>query len=485
MLTGTERLQALDMREWLAEADRIGDLTRVAEADSHLEVGAISELNYKRANPHALLFESIIGPRADTRLLTGSVSTARRLGMTLRLGSELGDAELVEQLRGMPNTWAARAGRYPAQEVADGPVLENRIAGADVNLLDFPAPVWHEHDGGPYIGTGCIVFTSDPETGVVNGGTYRMMVQPGGRTATVLIGAGKHGRLHLREWFEREGRAPVTISLGHDPLLLVLGGTDVPLGISELDYAGAIMEAPVEYIKAGNGLPIPARSELVLEGWLRPDRVADEGPFGEWTGYYSKSERPQLELEIANLYHRNNPILLGSPPGRPPHDYSYMRSAMKSAMVLDALVGAGLPGVQSVWAHEAGGGRLLLVVGIKQAYCGHSRQAGFIAAQAQAAAYMNRYVIVVEEDIDTRDLDHVMWAVCTRSDPAEDIEIMRKSWGSPADPLLFGSAAPYNSRAVIDACRPFERLDDFPRIAESDPAWLREVGTKWASVLDS
>jgi UbiD family decarboxylase len=160
-----------------------------------------------------------------------------------------------------------------------------------------------------------------------------------------------------------------------------------------------------------------------------------------------------------------------------------MRSAMKSAMVLDSLVGASIPGVRSVWAHEAGGGRLLLVVSIKQAYCGHSRQAGFVAAQTQAAAYMNRYVIVVEEDVDTRDLDHVMWAVCTRSDPAEDIEIMRKCWGSAADPLNVEPGRPYNSRAVIDACRPFERLATFPPIAEGDPGRLREIAMKWNGVL--
>jgi UbiD family decarboxylase len=385
----------------------------------------------------------------------------------------------------MPNTWAANASRFPVREVVNAPVRENVIEAGDVDLLQFPAPLWHEHDGGRFIGTGCVVFTTDPVTGVVNGGTYRMQVQRDGATATILFGSGKHGGFHVRDWFEREGRAPVTVSLGHDPLLLVVGGTDVPVGVSELEYAGAVMGAPVEVTLAENGLPIPARSELALEGWLRPDRVADEGPFGEWTGYYSKAEAPVLELEISRLYHRDRPVLLGAPPGRPPHDYSYMRSAMKSAMVLDALVAAGIPEVRAVWAHESGGGRLLLVVSIKQAYCGHSRQAGFVAAQTQAAAYMNRYVIVVEEDIDVRDLDQVMWAVCTRSDPAEDIEIMRKSWGSAADPLLVDASRPYNSRAVIDACRPFERLAAFPRIALGDPARLQEIAEKWASVLGS
>jgi 3-polyprenyl-4-hydroxybenzoate decarboxylase len=156
---------------------------------------------------------------------------------------------------------------------------------------------------------------------------------------------------------------------------------------------------------------------------------------------------------------------------------------MKSAMIQDALVKAGVPGVKMVWAPEAGGGRLLVVVSINQRFCGHSRQAGYIAAQAQAAAYMNRYVIVVDDDIDPTNLDEVLWAMCTRSDPATDIDIMRKSWGSRADPMLTDHDVPYNSRALIDACIPFERIKEFPPVAEADPAYLAEIEQKWPSVF--
>ncbi len=113
--------------------------------------------------------------------------------------------------------------------------------------------------------------------------------------------------------------------------------------------------------------------------------------------------------------------------------------------------------VRGVWAHETGGGRLLIVVSITQRFCGHSRQAGYITAQCQAAAYMNRFVIVVDDDVDPMNLEEVMWAVSTRCEPADDIEIMRKSWGSKVDPLLANPAVPYNTRALIDACRPFEK----------------------------
>jgi UbiD family decarboxylase len=278
----------------------------------------------------------------------------------------------------------------------------------------------------------------------------------------------------------------VVISLGHDPMLFCLSGVEVPTGVSELSYLGAIRGEPVEVLTSDlTPLPIPARSEIVVEGWLTPDERKREGPFGEWTGYYSGSEAPALLLTVQRLRYRDNPILLGSPPSKPPHDYSYMRTAMKSAMIYDALVKAGVPDVRGVWADECGGGRLLIVVSITQRYCGHSRMAGAIAAQCREASYMNRFVVVVDDDIDPTNLEEVVWAMCTRCDPATDIDVLRKAWGSPADPLLVPGQPPYNSRAIIDACRPYERIKEFPRVAEASPELLRQMESKWAGLFAS
>ena len=176
-------------------------------------------------------------------------------------------------------------------------------------------------------------------------------------------------------------------SFGHDPLLLMVAGTEVPNTISEYAYAGAMVGEKMRVVRGEvTGLPMPAGAEIVVEGWIRPDRVLHEGPFGEWTGYYSGSLRPVPTLDIERLYFRNNPIILGTPPGKPPNDYSYMRALLKSAMIQDELAKVGVRNVRGVWAHETGGGRLLVVVSIKQRFCGHSRQAGYIAAQCQAAA---------------------------------------------------------------------------------------------------
>jgi UbiD family decarboxylase len=312
-----------------------------------------------------------------------------------------------------------------------------------------------------------------------------MEVQDDGRGATIAAVPGKHGAQHISRWFARHGRAPVAVSFGHDPLLLILGGTEVPGGVFELNYAGAILGAPVPVVTGPDtGLPIPAGSEIAAEGWLYPDKLRDEGPFGEWTGYYTGARRPCLAMEITRLYHRDDPILLGAPPGRPPHDYSYMRSVMKSAMIQDEVVATGVPGVRAVWAHEAGGGRLFVVVSVEQRYAGHVRQVGYLTAQCPAAAYMNRYVVVVDDDIDPANLDEVLWAISTRTDPEIDIDVLRRTWGSRADPMLPEGATPHNSRAVIDACRPWERRESFPVVARGNPDHLRQVYDRWRHVLD-
>lgn len=469
-----------DLRSWLDRADSSGDLLRLEGVSASLEIGAASQVNYRRSRPRALLFDEIPGYSRGMRVLTSTLSSSYLMGSSLALGGGLSDRELVAALRGKPAQWSARAKDYRSVVVADGPIFEHTLSGEGIDFTTFPCPVWHEGDGGPYIGTGCAVVTVDPDTGVPNLGAYRIQVQDDGHSVTVNIEAGKHGSQHLRRWFAKEGRAPIAASLGHHPVLLVVAGTEVPAGVSEYDYAGAILGSPVPVVQGPiTGLPLPAESELAFEGWVYPDRTRPEGPFGEWTGYYSGGTSEVLCVDVAAIYHRSDPINLGAPPGKPPHDYSYMRSVMKSAMATDALSEIGLGGIAGVWCHEAGGGRSIIAVAVEQRYAGHSRQAGYLAAQHPVTAYMNRLVITVDSDVDPRDLDEVMWAVSTRCDPELDVEIMRKTWGSRVDPLGLPGQPTYNSRMLIDACRPFERLHDFPAVAEASADALQRVLQRW------
>jgi UbiD family decarboxylase len=478
-------LSVFSLRSWITAAEQAGELEHVSGASAVLEIGAASQLNYRRKHPRALLFDDIPGYQKGQRVLTSSLTNPSLMGMSLGLGVGLTDAALVQALRGRPSAWRELAAHWTASEVADGPVFENVVAKRDINFLRFPSPVWHEEDGGPYVGTGCAVVTVDPDTGMPNAGAYRIQVQDDGAAVSVNIESGKHGAQHIRKWFDREGRAPIAASLGHHPVFLMVAGTEVPLGISEFDYAGAILGEHVPVVRLPDtGLPVPAESEVAFEGWLYPDRRRPEGPFGEWTGYYSGGQTEVLTAEVTGYFHRDDPVNLGAPPGKPPHDYSYMRSVMKSAMAADALADAGLPGVAGVWLHEVGGGRSIIAVAVEQRYAGHSRQAGYLAAQHPVTAYMNRLVITVDPDINPRDLGEVMWAVSTRCDPQRDVDVMRYSWGSRVDPLGRPGEPAYNSRLLIDACRPFERLADFPPVAASSDEVLRRVAERWPGLTE-
>jgi len=246
------------------------------------------------------------------------------------------------------------------------------------------------------------------------------------------------------------------------------------------------MGEPVKVVRGElTGLPMPAAAEIVLEGFCRPGNMKKEGPFGEFLGYYSANDGPQPVFEVERIYHRDNPILLGVPPGRPPHDYSYSKTVLRSALLHDALNKAGLPGIVSCWADEVGGSRALLVVSIRQQYQGHARQVGLVASQSHVGYWLGRYVIVVDEDIDPSNLTDVMWAVSTRCDPARDIQILERIWGSKIDPIsvTFDQKVPYSARAVIDACRTYEYRHVFPPVAEASPEFQRQIREKWKDLL--
>src|SRR2546422_490349 len=401
----------LDLRSWLDEVRELGELKEVRGADWDLELGAISELNVKKDLPPALLFDEIAGYPKGFRVLTCSTSSPARLSSILRLGPQRSHRALVEALRGKPAQWQADAPKYDPVAVKSGAVLEN--IQQDANVLMFPSPRWHELDGGRYIGTGCSVVTRDFDSDWTNVGTYRVMVVDRNHVALDMV-PGKHGRIHYEKHKQAGKRFPVAIVLGGDPLGYLISGIEVPFGMCEWNYIGAILKNPVAVLKGEvTGLPFPSASEIVLEGFVEPNDERAEGPFGEFHGYYPGKAGTAPVVTIQRIYFRDNPILMGSPPAKPPNDYSYSKAVMRSALLHDALAAAGVPDVRAVWAYEIGGARMFNVVSIRQRYAGHARQAGHILNQCGVGAYMSRYSVVVDEDIDPSNLQEVMWAVAT------------------------------------------------------------------------
>ncbi|MDR0360883.1 MAG: UbiD family decarboxylase, partial [bacterium] len=289
----------------------------------------------------------------------------------------------------------------------------------------------------------------------------------------------------------RRERAPIAISLGHHPLLSALGGLEIPARVSEYAYASVLTGRPYRVVRGPiTGLPIPADSEVALEGFVSHDAVP-EGPFGEFLGYYAGGTMQTPTIEVRAIYHRDDPILLGTAAGIPPYDYSYYRCPIRAAMLWNALERSGVPGVAGVWCHESGYSRALNVVAIRQAYRGHAQQVGFLASQLGESVFGGKYVIVVDDDIDPTDTNQVLWALTSRTDPATSIELIRHSWGMALDPMVVrGSGQELNelamSRAVINACKPIERLQrgEFPASVVVPDELRERLLARWGDLLD-
>jgi UbiD family decarboxylase len=471
-----------DLRDWLERVEGIGELLRVSGVHWNLEMGAVAEMVYhsRPENPPAILFENIPGYDPRFRVLSGMTNSPQRLALTLGLPMSKRPLDIVRAYRDRMKSFKLIDNVF----VDSGPILENVDRDEDVDLYKFPVPFLHELDGGRYIGTADLVIMKDPDDGWVNVGTYRAQVHDR-NTLGLWMSPGKHGRLIREKYFKMGKPCPVVISCGHDPLLFLSSGNEVSYGVAEFAHAGGHRGTPFETLSSELfGLPIPACAEIVLEGEILLDDLRMEGPFGEWTGYYASSTRADNVMRVRRAYYRTNPILTMACPMRPPSDYSLSKCVIKSAMIWDQVEKAGLPGVEGVWCHEAGGGRLFNVISIKQSYAGHARQAAMLAANVHAGNYLGRFVVVVDHDIDPSNVFDLLWAMSTRCDPTEDIEFIRQAWSGPLDPRMRAGIR-HNSRGVIVAVRPYEWMNEFPPVAESSPELRAATLEKWSHILDT
>ncbi len=468
-----------DLREWLDCAEEINELKHVRGAPLDPDMGQIAEMLHHTDDSPAVLCDEFAGYPKGYRILLNANGNRRRLALTLGLPLDIGKMELM-------TAWEKRIGELkplPVNYVEDGPILENVIEGDAVDVGKFPVPMWHDLDGGRYIGTGVPNITRDPDTGLVNLGVYRSMIHDAKRVGC-YISPGKHGRIHRDKYFARGEPCPIALVVGGDLLLFIAASVEIENDLSEYEWAGAMRGRPYNVVKEKyTGLPIPAEAEIVLAGFVHPTERLPEGPFGEWTGYYASSQRPEPYVEVKAIYHRNNPILLGVPPNKPPYEPHRFRAYLRSALLKRTLEQAGVSDVTGVWCHEVGGCRLLTAVSIKQRYPGHAKQALLIATGARATGYLGRVTVVVDDDIDVTDLSDVTWAILTRSDPATQMDIIHRAWSGPLDPIIRPGQKGFNSRLLIDACRPWEWKDEFPPAIGPSVEVKRATREKWGHLL--
>ena len=467
-----------DLREFIALVDELKALRRVYGADPSCEIGAITEVAAGLPDCPALLFDSIKGYARGFRVFTNATTSPQRAALALGLDPGL---RPLDALKAWMDKRRDLVSRKPVV-VDAAPVLEHSASGAQVDLAQFPAPHWHREDGGVYIGSGSLVVTADDAGNWINASIYRVQVHGRNRVTIQFDHQGRHGAMIARKFWERGKPCPIAVVNGQDPALFIAGFEYLAAGQSEYEFAGAIKGAPIEVIRGPvTGLPIPAHAESVLEGFLLPMSEASlmEGPFGEFTGYYAAEKRPCPVMRVDAIHFRSDPILLGSPPMKPPR--FHVGLPFRAAGIWSNLIAAGVTDVAGVWQHVS---QLMTVVAIKQRYAGHAKRAALIAA---AHSYMGRLVVVVDDDVDPSDLNDVMWAITTRCEPADSIDIVRNGWSSALDPRIppeqKEAGLNANSKLIIEATRPFAWADKFPRISSLSSREIREIEDKWHDVL--
>jgi UbiD family decarboxylase len=450
-----------DLRDWIGKLENRKLLRRItAQVDWDRELGAITRAVFAKKGP-ALLFENIKDHQttACRKLFVGGLATLERLRLCLGLDPQTSERDMVRHVR-----QNLKRG-IPPVLVDSGPVHENIVMGDKIDLYQLPVPKWHHLDGGRFIDTWCGVVTKDPETGSLNIGIYRGMIVGKNKIAKLLLRTQDWGK-HYTKWEALGKKMPIAIVYGWDEILSFVALLSCPhhLGQSEYDTAGALRGDPVSLVKCKTvDLQVPASAEIVIEGYIDAKELNMEGPFGEFTGWYGGGSSPKPTLTVECMTFRNDPIFRGTceghRPGMPNEEWASHTIGL-SAIAWNVLDDAEVPGITDVLCHPATGGTDLYVQIHKQ-FRGHAKQVASALWGHKSAQWNWKNVTVVEEDIDFRNPDDMVWANAFRVNAGEgDVTIYGPTLGSVLDPstrreerdaLLYGTGRWF--RVLIDATR--------------------------------
>lgn len=447
------------LRGWMKVLESEGELKEItAEVDWNLEMAGIMWRTCEEHGP-ALLFTNIKDHRHTlcTKFISGALHTYRHVALMMGLPKETPPKELILEYRRRTEKLA------PPEIVEYGPVKENIIRRQDVDLWQFPVPFWHALDGGRYLNTYCGTVTQDPDNGWINVGMYRGMVHDDGKSIGVLLSMGSHWGQMCQKYHERGQAMPVAVVYGWEPVMPLAAAALFPRNVSEYDVMGAVRQKPVELVKCEtNDLLVPATAEIVIEGTvsLDPSTFRMEGPFGEYPCYYGGTPAPKPVLQVDCITHRTDPILQGSLEGAPYDDGAVAQSITKSAYMWNNL-DRNIPGILDVWCSPITHGTDCYV-SIKKTYQGQAKQVAACIWGSTGAIYSAKIVMVVDDDIDIRNLEDIQWALNYRVwDPDEDFSFFRGCPGSMLDPSVppelkdatkFGAVGRWH-RLCIDATK--------------------------------
>ncbi len=436
-----------DFREFLGVLESENQLLRIKkQVYPEPDLSAIGRAAPDTEEGPAVLVENIFGYRTPLALnVHGSWKNhALMLGMPK-------DTSIKDQFHELVKRWDNPPHKPVWVKEADAPVKEV-IIDSDINLFDLlPLFRINQHDGGFYISKAHIVSRDpdDPENfGKQNIGTYRLQVK--GKDKLGIQALPFHDiAVHLKNAERQGNKLPVAICLGNDPMLNFMSSTPIEYSQSEYDFASALKGEPVELTKSGiGGLDVPARSEMVLEGYILPGVRSIEGPFGEFPGSYSGA-RLQAEVIIERITHRKDPIFENLYLGIPWTEIDYLM-ALNTSVPLYKQLKKDFPEVRAVNAMYTHGIGVIISTGIR--FGGYGKSVAMRLLSTPHGMPYSKIIIVVDEFVDPFNLPQVMWAMTTRVRPDKDVTLIPNCPGMPLDPS--SEPAGMHTKMIIDATTP-------------------------------
>lgn len=448
-----------DLRDFIATLEKQGELKRITQAiHPQYEMTEISDRVLRRGGP-ALLFENPIG--FDMPVLCNLFGTEKRVA--LGMGAISTDAlreigELLAFLRqpdppkGFKDAWNKlpifkKVLSMGPKVIKNAPCQEVIISGPDIDLHKIPIQTCWPKDAAPLI-TWPLVITKGPNKDRQNLGIYRQQLI--GKNKLIMRWLShRGGALDFKEWQDTHPGQPfpVCVALGADPATILGAVTPVPDTLSEYAFAGLLRDSKTELVKAKNSdLQLPATAEIILEGFIYPDDMADEGPFGDHTGYYNEVERFPV-FTVETITHRNNPIYHSTYTGRPPDEPAILGLALNEVFV--PILIRQFPEIVDFYLPPEGCSYRLAIVSIKKQYPGHAKRVMFGVWSFLRQFMYTKFIIVTDDDINIRQWEDVIWAITTRMDPTRDTTLVDNT---PIDYLDFASpVSGLGSKMGLDA----------------------------------
>ncbi|QEM80645.1 4-hydroxy-3-polyprenylbenzoate decarboxylase [Halomonas binhaiensis] len=448
-----------DLREFIAVLEEAGELKRVtAEVDPYLEITEICDRTLRAGGP-ALLFENVKGSKMP--LLGNLFGTPQRVAMGMgqdsvdalrEVGELLAFLKEPEPPKGLRDAWEKlpifkQVMSMSPKTVRSAPVQALVYEGDEVDLDRLPIQHCWPGDAAPLV-TWPLVVTKGPSKSRQNLGIYRQQKLSKNRLIMRWL-SHRGGALDYQEFrkLHPEEPFPVAVALGADPATILGAVTPVPDTLSEYAFAGLLRGSRTELVKCGHAdLQVPASAEIILEGFIYPDDTAPEGPYGDHTGYYNEVETFPV-FTVTRMTMRENAIYHSTYTGRPPDEPAILGLALNEVFV--PILRRQFPEIQDFYLPPEGCSYRMAVVTMKKQYPGHAKRVMMGVWSFLRQFMYTKFVVVVDDDIDARNWQDVIWAITTRMDPARDTVLVENT---PIDYLDFASpVAGLGSKMGLDA----------------------------------